>query len=88
MTANQGMPPRPALPAGQEWPDAPFTSGDMDAHALAYGRQVAEMCAALCENVSTKCTECAAHNDHDHCDYPGPPEFAAAIRQHFELEKP
>jgi len=85
-TDNSGMPPLPDHPAIEYWDD--WTDAERDA-MLAYGRQVAQMCAELCEQG-------------DHVDMHAPPMFehcvmhvaepslnlSAAIRKRFNLEKP
>jgi hypothetical protein len=40
-----------------------------------------ERCARLCEKLYYPCPECAAHNEHEQCDYPKSDYYAAAIRK-------
>ena len=62
--------------AGQ--PDAPIYTQRQLNLAVAAER---ERCAKLCQQMDSRCPDCAAHNDHAECDLPTPDAYAEMLRR-------
>jgi hypothetical protein len=79
---NSGMPPLPTLArwvANDYHPNTPvYDASEADAAMLAYGRQVAQMCAEICRDAA-----CGGSAFNSAAEY-----IEAAINKRFGLEKP